>query len=174
MIGEKMDAPGFIPSEAYLKEDNMPLKNFQISNTIRIGSDVLGVGMNLSQDVTLTITGARSNTQYYIFTSEDGIEWERHSYTPVMSDASGVVQFDTNHFSLFTLAEVPSIPVCTLQTSAHVITDGGNINLTWNTLGADTVTLSPGIGNVAISGSLSITPPSGTTTNYVLQSTNAQ
>jgi len=124
MIGEKMNAPGFIPSEAYLKEDNISLKNFQTSNTIRIGSDVLGVGMNLSQDVTITLTGAQSNTQYYIFTSEDGVEWERHSYTPVMSDASGVVQFDTNHFSLFTLAEVPSTPVCDLQTDKTIVIDG--------------------------------------------------
>lgn len=169
-----MVSPGFIPEEAYLMEDNLLLKDFTTSNTIRIGADVIGIGMQLSQPVQITITGATANTDYYVFTSEDGIAWKRQSPTSYTSDANGDVIFDTDHFSLFTLAEIPTAPLCDLQVDDAMVSDGTTVNLSWSTLGADTVLLSPGIGSVGFTGSLGIVPPVNTSTTYTLEAVNAQ
>lgn len=174
IIGEKMTSSGFLPQNAYLIEDNLLLKDFVTSNTIRIGADVIGVGMQLSNPVEVTITGATANTDYYVFTSEDGIAWKRQSPTPYTSDASGNVVFDTDHFSLFTLAEIPSSPICDLQVDDTTVPDGTTVNLSWNTFHADTVTLSPSIGNVGLTGSIGIIPPANTSTTYTLEAVNSQ
>lgn len=174
IIGEKMTSPGFLPKNAYLIEDNLLLKDFSTSNTVRIGADVLGIGMQLSQPVEVTITGATANTLYYVFTSEDGVAWKRQSPTPYTSDANGNVVFDTDHFSLFTLAEVPAAPLCDLQVDDAVISDGSTVQLSWSTLGADTVSISPSIGSVGYSGSIGVIPPVNTSTTYTLQAVNAQ
>lgn len=172
VIGERMDAPGFIPENAYLEEDNLPVKNFTINNIVRVGSDALGVGMQLSKDVQITMSGSAANTPYYLLTSEDGIKWHRQVPTPVTSDIDGNVTFDTNHFSLFALAEVPTQPLCEMSADQSTVTDGTNVNLTWSTLNADSVSISPTPGIVASSGTTSLIPPSNATTDYTLTATN--
>lgn len=174
IIGERMDTPGFLPEDARLIEDGLSLSGFVMTDVVRVGADVLGIGMHLSQPVELTLTGATPNAQYYILTSEDGHNWSRHSYTPVTADASGVVTFPTDHFSLFTLALVPNVPLCSFSADQTTVVDGTSVNFTWSTLGADTVDISPTIGSVGFSGMTSIIPPSGTSTNYTLSATNAQ
>jgi heat shock protein HslJ len=50
------------------------------------------------------------------------------------------------------------------------ITAGSSATLSWQVTGASTVNISPGIGNVAMSGSTSVTPGAGT--SYMLTATN--
>jgi hypothetical protein len=118
-----MSNPGFIPEEATLVDDNVPLSNFSLSNTVRFGSDVLGVGMQLSQPVEVTIGGATANTDYYVLTSDDGYAWTRHTQSPVTATASGEVVFNTDHFSLFTLASASAVPVCSLSASSLTVSN---------------------------------------------------
>ena len=50
------------------------------------------------------------------------------------------------------------------------ITAGSSATLSWQVTGASTVNISPGIGNVALSGSTAVTPGAGT--SYMLTATN--
>jgi hypothetical protein len=51
------------------------------------------------------------------------------------------------------------------------ITTGGSATLSWQVTGANTVNISPGIGNVAMSGSTAVSPGVGTA--YMLTATNS-
>lgn len=68
------------------------------------------------------------------------------------------------------IADTPCPLTCSLSASATSISAGSQVTLNWNTSGARSVTLNNGIGNVALSGNMTITPL-GTTT-YVLTAQN--
>jgi peptidoglycan-associated lipoprotein len=60
-------------------------------------------------------------------------------------------------------AAPPASPTVTLQASPTVIERGASSTLTWSSTNATTLTLSPGIGNVAPEGSTSVTPQDSAT-----------
>jgi peptidoglycan-associated lipoprotein len=60
-------------------------------------------------------------------------------------------------------AAPPASPTVTLQANPAVIQRGESSTLTWSSTNATTLTLSPGIGNVAPEGSTSVTPQDSTT-----------
>lgn len=77
IAGELLDPLTFIASGSYVIDLQAPLSYFTIDRIGRVGADTLGVGIDLSQDVTLTFTGLTANTDYLILTSEDGISWRK-------------------------------------------------------------------------------------------------
>jgi hypothetical protein len=132
--------------------------------------------MNLSRPVNLTFTGVIPSKTYTLLTSEDGINWSRHSTPQVTTTASGTVTFSTDHFSLFALAEEPPTPLCNLTINPTPIANGSQATFAWTTLNASGVTINNGIGNVAgygvQSGSLLAIPPTSASTEYTMTATN--
>jgi peptidoglycan-associated lipoprotein len=57
----------------------------------------------------------------------------------------------------------PARPTVTLQASRTFIQKGDSVTLNWSSTNATELTLSPGVGNVAPSGSTHLTPPDSTT-----------
>ncbi|MGB8478746.1 MAG: alkaline phosphatase family protein [Acidobacteriaceae bacterium] len=64
----------------------------------------------------------------------------------------------------------PVVPTATLTASPAIVAPGSSATLSWTTAYASTVTISNGIGVVAASGSMAITPSS--TTEYTLTATS--
>ena len=60
-------------------------------------------------------------------------------------------------------------PTATLSAAPLTVKEGGSIQLSWATANADTVAISPGIGTVAASGTMSVSPAA--TTTYTLTAT---
>jgi len=174
LIGERMNNPGFIPREARLEWENIPLSNFNISNIVRFGSDVLWVGMQLSQPVELLIGWATPYNQYHVFMTDDGYSWDRHTTTPIVANGSWQVVFDTNHLSLFALAEAGSLPACSIGAQSSIVSNGSSLNLNWSTFDATSVSISQWVWVVGFSWSISVIPVINANTTYVLTATNAQ
>lgn len=66
----------------------------------------------------------------------------------------------------------PAEPVIhSLAPDVYILEEGDTAILSWSVTDANTVTISPGIGNVSLSGSTSITPTE--TTAYTLTATNS-
>lgn len=63
----------------------------------------------------------------------------------------------------------PQVLFCTAQ--PLTVMPGQSTTLLWNTSGATTVTITPGVGNVPANGSISVTPTTNTT--YVVTATNS-
>jgi peptidoglycan-associated lipoprotein len=57
----------------------------------------------------------------------------------------------------------PARPTVTLQASSTAIQKGESVTLTWSSTNATSLSLSPGVGNVAAEGSTRVTPPDSTT-----------
>lgn len=57
----------------------------------------------------------------------------------------------------------PARPTVNLQASSTVVQRGEAVTLTWSSTNATTLSLSPGVGNVAPEGNRSVTPPDSTT-----------
>jgi uncharacterized protein (DUF1800 family) len=172
VIGEDMDPSTFLPTNAKVTDMGLGLENFQVEKVIRVGSDTLGVGMNLSRPVTLTLTGVTPSKGYLLLTSEDGINWSRHSTPAVTTDGSGMVSFTTDHFSLFALAVEPPTPICNFSIDPTTLANGAPANITWSTLSASGVMIDRGVGVMSQSGTSTIIPPASATTEYTLTATN--
>jgi len=107
--------------------------------------------------------------------------------TPVLVPMSGLVAADAvgnvprrpvhnaPDFGAFVVlpvsGAVPSAPVADVSLSPLTIVSGQSSTLTWSTTGATSVSIAPGIGTVASSGSRAVSPSA--TTTYVLTATNA-
>ncbi len=66
----------------------------------------------------------------------------------------------------------PPMPVVNaFEVTPSSVVGSQDANLTWNVSGADSVTIEPGLGTVAATGSRSVTP--GTTTTYRLKASNS-
>jgi PKD repeat protein len=69
-------------------------------------------------------------------------------------------------------ASAPSKPrIKTFAANPEIITPGASSNLSWTTLGASDITLSPGIGIVKSNGTLQVSP--NVTTTYLLRASNS-
>lgn len=60
----------------------------------------------------------------------------------------------------------PARPTVTLQASSTMVQKGESVTLTWSSTNATTLSLSPGVGNVAAEGSTRVTPSDST--NYTI------
>ncbi len=60
-------------------------------------------------------------------------------------------------------APPPARPTVTLQASSTIVQKGESVTLTWSSTNATTLSLSPGVGNVAAEGSTRVTPSDSTT-----------
>jgi hypothetical protein len=176
IIGEDIATGTFLPTYATVTDMGLDLKEFHVDKLVRIWSDVLGIGMQLSQPVSISFTWISPDTTYTLLTSEDGIHWSRHSTPQVTTTSSGTVIFSTDHFSLFALTEEPPTPLCNLSINPTPIANGTQATFSWTTLNASGITLNNGIWNVTSygvqSGSMLSIPPVNSTTEYILTATN--
>lgn len=81
------------------------LKNYYVDSIVKVGADVLWVGMELSQNVTLSIPVKNTSKKYRILRSEDGINWIDISLQD-LTPANGKIEFQTNHFTFFAVVDV--------------------------------------------------------------------
>lgn len=130
--------------------------------------------MELDRAVNLSFTGVAPSSEFRVLRSEDGISWVDHLVATEFSDASGRLSFPTDRFSYFAAVSVvpPPVPTCSISASPANVTDGSPTTLAWNSSDASAATLAPG-GTVALVGSLSLVPPTGASTQYVLTVTGA-
>jgi hypothetical protein len=68
-------------------------------------------------------------------------------------------------------AQPPALPVVTFSATPATISPGGSSTLAWNVTNADTINIDQGIGAVAASGSVVVSPAASTT--YTLTAANA-
>lgn len=165
-LGQYVEPSRFLSERA--KVGNVPLRSMGVEKILKIGADTLGVGMELDRSVTLSFTGVSPSSEYRILRSEDGIFWVDQVFPNVFSDASGKLSFSTSRFSYF--AAVPVVPVppptCAISAAPASVADGSSTTLSWTSTDAAAASLN---GNsVAVSGSLSVVPPLGTSTLYRL------
>lgn len=71
------------------------------------------------------------------------------------------------------VVESVSVPACAISASTPSAKNGTPVILTWTGTNATTATLTPNGSTVPTSASISVTPPSSTTTNYVVTVSNA-
>ncbi len=122
------------------------------SNILRInkiGPDVRGIGLKLSQPVMLSFTNLTGSEKYRVITSEDGIIWNdvEQSGKLYQADKNGEITFQTNHFSYFALlADVPVVtpPNCSMTFTPTTIQNGDTTVVRWSLTNSLTGILSPG------------------------------
>jgi len=90
---------------------------------------------------------------------------ETTTYTLTATGPGGVVQADV------TVTVLPMPVIDSFTASPEIIIEGGLSTLAWQTTDADSVSISPGIGAVALDGSVDVTPV--LTTTYTLTASNA-
>jgi hypothetical protein len=140
-----------------------------VSRVAKIGADVPGVGMRLSQSVAVTMSGAAPGASYRVYRSEDGRTWDNiTSGDRIAADAMGRVTFATDRFSYFAL--VSATPVCQISFDVPSAPVGQAVALSYAVSNASTAQIAPYVGAVsplAASGSVSVVASAGTT-EYVM------
>ena len=89
------------------KHNWIKINQYNIKKLIKVWASSLWVWLNLNQNVTIEVNNIDTTKNYKILTSEDWIEWyvlENSNITKVWNK----LQFQTNHFSYFTIVEVDS------------------------------------------------------------------
>lgn len=139
-----------------------------VAKIVKVGADVLGVGMELDRNVTLSFSGLAPSSEFRILRSEDGISWIDQSVSHVFSDSSGRISFPTSRFSYFAAVSVapPPAPTCSVAATPASVTDGASVTLNWNSTDAVSAVLTPGNVSLSVSGSLSVVPQASATTSY--------
>ncbi len=164
ILGELIDPSVFVSEKATLSGASLSAMN--IEKIARVGADTLGVGMRLSQNVTLSFP-VNTVTPYRILSSEDGLNWSE--LAPSVTPVNGRVSFSTPHFSLFaavsTVAPLP--PSCTISASNTTPMNGTPITLSWSASNTQSISLA-GFGAQMANGNLSVTPANDTGTTYTL------
>jgi hypothetical protein len=90
------------------------------------------------------------------------------TYTLTATGATGTI----NASQTVTVSSGPGNPqIIRFEANPVSITPGQSSTLSWTTTGANTVAITPGVGNVAANGSTTVTPSS--TTTYTLTATSA-
>ncbi len=167
MLGDSIDPSRFVSQDAKLVSDGTPLSDINVSKIVKIGADVLGVRMDLNRPVRISIS-ANPQTEYRVLASEDGLSWSVvGSGGTYVSDGSGSVAFETDHFSYFALTLPPAAPTCTITATPAQVTNGAQSTLNWSSQNSVSASLS-GIGSQPVQGSLAVTPAMNASTTYVL------
>ncbi len=86
---------------------------------------------------------------------------ETTKYTITVAGPGGTATAEAN-------LTVYHVPTATLLISPNSIIEGETATLSWNTDYAETITIEPGIGNVAANGSLTVTPAETTTYTIIV------
>ncbi|MDQ1343807.1 MAG: hypothetical protein QG650_527 [Patescibacteria group bacterium] len=170
VLGETVDPSLFLSERALAMSGNTALRSMNVAKIIKVGADVLGIGMELDRSVTLSFAGLAPSSEFRILRSEDGVAWVDQRPSSVFSDATGRIAFDTDAFSYFAAVSVtpPPVPTCTVTATPSSVTDGNSTTLQWNSSDASSASFSPSVGSSALSGSVSFVPPFGASTVYRL------
>lgn len=100
ILGESVPLNAFVPSYATITGSGaFPLDRMQ--KLVKVGADMLGVGMRLNQGVTLEVSGLPVSQTLDVVSSEDGIAWAKVGSGTVSTDTAGTARFGTDHFSYF-------------------------------------------------------------------------
>lgn len=95
----------FLSERATLSGTTNKMNTLQVEKIVRVGADVLGVGMSLSQAVKIQVP-VSGNKQYTVYTSEDGFSWSPQENGNSLTSQGGKLSFQTNHFSYFALVDL--------------------------------------------------------------------
>lgn len=87
VLGEILNPSTFLPKEAIQLDDGVSLSNFTTVRLIHIGTDVLGLDVELNQPIVLTQSGFIPNAGYLIMSSIDGYNWKYEPAKTVTTDS---------------------------------------------------------------------------------------
>jgi hypothetical protein len=85
------------------------LRDLTVDKLVKIWADTVWIGLKLDNFVEVWVDWLKVNTNYKIVSSEDLQNWTYMTW--VTSDATGKVNFSTNHFSYFALIDATPVVV---------------------------------------------------------------
>lgn len=125
ILGEAVTPSNFLARGATIVGSGI-LTADRIARMIKIGADVLGVGMRLNKSVSIEVGGLTASTRYDLVSSEDGIAWTRHGSGSITADLSGKARFDTDHFTYFAFVTPVVVPVVVTPVVTPPVSGGSN------------------------------------------------
>jgi hypothetical protein len=145
------------------------INNFTISPSVINAGDTATMQWNVTGATTVSIDPGIGNVA--LSGSEAVLPTETTTYTLTATGSSGTET--ANVIVTVNPAPPPVTPIAitTFSVEPSVVTAGQTATLQWNVTGATTVSIDPGIGNVALSGSDAVSPTE--TTTYTLTAKNS-
>ena len=163
--GENALSRGYRIMSSYLN-DTTPFEDYTSSGPYTAAADGLGYWLNEAY-----AHGANAGKYVFLRLSAEALEIASGLGFGV-STGDSTEQFVPTLTYTFNPAGVAGVPVISDFSVSPVFLEAGSSGaLIWSVLGADSVSISPSLGNVASSGMAAISP--ATTTVYTLTATNA-